>query len=138
MSENNEKVGYKNPPKSTQYKPGQSGNPKGRPKGCKIIKPESVGAALKFEMEDEMLARENGKKRKVSKLQAWIRKLYIDSMNGDKVSTRILKDLMLKYPMEKFKGMKVLHEEKKWKPDMSADEAKRLYDDVMKQCRDEI
>jgi len=31
--ENNEgKVGYRNPPKDTRWKPGQSGNPKGRPK----------------------------------------------------------------------------------------------------------
>ena len=29
------KVGYKKPPKTTQFKPGQSGNPKGRPRGKK-------------------------------------------------------------------------------------------------------
>ncbi len=33
MSENeDEEVGYKKPPKASQWKPGQSGNPKGRPK----------------------------------------------------------------------------------------------------------
>jgi hypothetical protein len=35
------KVGYGRPPKATQFKPGKSGNPKGRPKG-----PKSVGAVL--------------------------------------------------------------------------------------------
>lgn len=29
---NEEKVGYRNPPKDTRWKPGQSGNPNGRPK----------------------------------------------------------------------------------------------------------
>jgi len=30
-----EKIGYMNPPKSSQFKPGQSGNKSGRPKGSK-------------------------------------------------------------------------------------------------------
>jgi len=33
---NKEEVGYKRPPKATRFKPGQSGNPKGRPKGTSI------------------------------------------------------------------------------------------------------
>lgn len=32
------KVGYRNPPKETRFKPGQSGNPKGRPKRPEISK----------------------------------------------------------------------------------------------------
>ena len=33
-------VGYKNPPRRTQFRPGQSGNPKGRPKGSKNLRKE--------------------------------------------------------------------------------------------------
>jgi hypothetical protein len=33
MEKSTEKVGYKNPPKNTQFQPGKSGNPAGRPKG---------------------------------------------------------------------------------------------------------
>ena len=32
------KVGYKRPPVSTRFKPGSSGNPKGRPKGQRNFK----------------------------------------------------------------------------------------------------
>jgi uncharacterized protein DUF5681 len=41
-------VGYKNPPRRTQFRPGQSGNPKGRPKGSKN---------LRRELEKELAAR---------------------------------------------------------------------------------
>lgn len=34
---NNEKVGKGHPPKDARWKPGQSGNPKGRPKGIKYL-----------------------------------------------------------------------------------------------------
>lgn len=38
MAENDDyEIGYKKPPKSTQFKPGQSGNARGRPKGSKTI-----------------------------------------------------------------------------------------------------
>ena len=33
LAGNEDDVGYKKPPKKSQFKPGQSGNPKGRPKG---------------------------------------------------------------------------------------------------------
>ena len=33
-------VGYGKPPASTRFKPGQSGNPKGRPKGANNKKPK--------------------------------------------------------------------------------------------------
>jgi hypothetical protein len=38
MAEDNDyEIGYKKPPKRTQFKPGQSGNARGRPKGSKTI-----------------------------------------------------------------------------------------------------
>ena len=37
MTNDTNPVGYKQPPKHTQFKPGQSGNPKGRPKGTQNL-----------------------------------------------------------------------------------------------------
>src|SRR3954452_17894308 len=35
MNDDDDRVGFRKPPKRTQFKPGQSGNPNGRPKGAK-------------------------------------------------------------------------------------------------------
>ena len=44
---NHDKVGYKHPPKHTRFKPGQSGNPRGRPKRARSLKAEFL-EELKF------------------------------------------------------------------------------------------
>ena len=59
------KIGYGRPPRHSQYKPGQSGYPRGRPKGSRNLK-TVVMAALKATVKITC----DGKSRKVSTLEA--------------------------------------------------------------------
>ena len=73
-----QKVGYKNPPKQSRFKPGQSGNPSGRPKR-KLLPPEAFFA----ELDKPILVKEGGKKRWVTRSQAYMMKVFSDAMAGD-------------------------------------------------------
>jgi Family of unknown function (DUF5681) len=74
----NYSVGYKKPPSHTQFKPGQSGNPKGRPKNA---------AALPDVFSKELRTRvpivSNGKRRKVSMLEAIVKQHLNKAASGD-------------------------------------------------------
>ena len=78
-------VGYGKPPKHTQFKPGQSGNPKGRPKDSRNVKMILQDVAM-----EEITLTENGVPRKMSKKEALIRSLYIRALGGDNQAARLL------------------------------------------------
>jgi len=71
-------VGYRRPPKATQFKPGQSGHPNGRPRGAK-----STRKIWDEEIRAKVLVHENGKSRLVSKLQVAVRQLMNKAAGGD-------------------------------------------------------
>ena len=71
-------VGYGKPPKSGQFKKGQSGNPKGRPKGAKGVK-----ASLKRELTSPITVREGGRETKLSKAEVLAKGLMGDALKGD-------------------------------------------------------
>jgi hypothetical protein len=58
-------VGYKKPPRHTQFKPGMSGNAKGRPKGAK-----NFATVLEHELRARIEVTENGKRKRISKREA--------------------------------------------------------------------
>ena len=74
----NQKVGYKNPPKDRQFQPGQSGNPKGRPKGRK-----NVLSILEEVLYRPVKYTENGKQSSMPAIKAIMMKLLKLSLEGN-------------------------------------------------------
>ena len=84
-------VGYKNPPKQTRFKKGQSGNPSGRLKGTKNLKTE-----LMEELQELILVSEGGSRRTVSKQRAMLKSLTAKAVQGDARAATILVNLVLR------------------------------------------
>ncbi len=71
------RVGYRRPPKATQFQPGQSGNPRGRPKGR-----HNLATDLAAELAEQTTVREDGRARRVSKQRALIKALMVRALQG--------------------------------------------------------
>jgi hypothetical protein len=71
-------IGYRKPPKNTQFKRGQSGNPKGRPKGS-----ENLPTLIARIFNTKIGIREGSKVRRVSQVEAIMRSLALRAMKGD-------------------------------------------------------
>ncbi len=78
-------VGYGKPPKAYQFKPGESGNPKGRKKG---VKNEST--ILRELLQHKVSLTERGKTRKINLLEAILRKVAEDCLKGNIKSVAFL------------------------------------------------
>ncbi len=85
-------VGYRKPPKETRFKPGQSGNPKGRPREALNRKTRLEKAAL-----EKIAVTENGRTRKLSKIDVIEKTLMNKAAAGDKQATKIVFDQMARY-----------------------------------------
>jgi Family of unknown function (DUF5681) len=73
-----EKVGYQKPPLETRFKKGQSGNPRGRP-------PRANSTAMtKFaeQLQQRFFVTENGRRRKVDKLELLIMQAINQAISG--------------------------------------------------------
>lgn len=70
-------VGKGRPPKKSQWKKGQSGNPKGRKKGRR-----NVATIAREILNGPMLIRENGVERQVSLQEAYLRSLAAKTFQG--------------------------------------------------------
>lgn len=80
-------VGYKKPPKKSQFKKGSSGNPKGRPKGKKSL--TSTGLDL---FHKPVTVLQNGKPIKISMIDAVRAKLLATAMKGDLKAMKLVFD----------------------------------------------
>ena len=86
-----DKVGYGKPPKHTQFKKGQSGNPKGRPKQVQAHMP--VSRIIRNSLSEEVQGKVNGKTRKMTKLAAIIEVQSAKALNGDTRAAKLVIDL---------------------------------------------
>ena len=82
-------VGYGKPPRHTRFKKGQSGNPRGRPKGSKNL-PTLLTEALN----EAVVVAENGRRRKITMRQAIIKQLVKRSATADLRAMKILLDMV--------------------------------------------
>jgi hypothetical protein len=71
-------VGYGRPPQTHQFKPGQSGNPKGRPKSAK-----NETTILRNLLNRKIEMRQDGKLRKISLLEAMLLRFAEDALKGN-------------------------------------------------------
>jgi hypothetical protein len=77
-------IGYKKPPRDSQFQPGKSGNPKGRPK-----RSETVADVLQKELNSRVPILKHGKRQKISMLRAIIKQHLNKAAAGDAKSAAI-------------------------------------------------
>ena len=82
-------AGYGKPPRHTRFKKGQSGNPRGRPKGSK-----NLTTLLTEALNEPVIVAENGGRRKITMRQAIIKQLVNRSATADWRAIKILLDLV--------------------------------------------
>jgi hypothetical protein len=71
-------VGYAKPPLHTRFKPGQSGNPAGRPKGA-----GNLETALAAELRQLIVVKEGGVAKRMTKLDALVKRWVEAALRGD-------------------------------------------------------
>jgi hypothetical protein len=82
-------VGYCNPPEHTRFKKGQSGNPKGRPKGTL-----NMATVLERTLREKVVISENGGRRTVTKLEAALMQLIDKAASGELKALQLLTTLV--------------------------------------------
>lgn len=71
-------VGYGRPPAHSRFKPGRSGNPRGRPR-----KSKDLNRLIQTELDKTIPIKENGRERRISKREAVITQLINCAIKGD-------------------------------------------------------
>jgi len=90
MAGKNYEVGYKKPPKKTQFKKGNRANPRGRGK-TKNLKTD-----LREELSEMIVLHENGERKVISKQRAMIKAAMAKSLQGDMRAMGVLSNLTVK------------------------------------------
>ena len=78
-------VGFGKPPEASRFKPGQSGNPRGRPKGVL-----NLATTVQKALRERVTVVEHGRRRQVSKLEATVTQLVNRAAKGEPRATQQL------------------------------------------------
>ena len=81
-------LGYRNPPKTGRFKPGVSGNPRGRPKGSL-----NVTSAFTKALREKVIINEHGQRKTITKFEASLKQLVNKAASGDSRAMRQLLEL---------------------------------------------
>lgn len=82
-------VGFGKPPAAARFKKGQSGNPKGRPKGKR-----NAATVIMRALDAKVIINENGRRREITKFEAAITQLANKAASGDLRALGMVKALM--------------------------------------------
>ncbi len=82
-------IGFGNPPEQTRFKKGQSGNPRGRPKGT-----HNMATVLERTLREKVVITEHGRRKNVTKLEAAIKQLANKAALGDLKGLQLLAALV--------------------------------------------
>jgi Family of unknown function (DUF5681) len=81
-----ERVGHCRPPLATRFRPGESGNPRGRPR-----RKRHLGAVVARALRERITVEEtDGRVRRLSKLEATVKQIVDGATKGDARATRLL------------------------------------------------
>ncbi len=79
------RIGYRNPPMETRFRRGTSGNPRGRPKGAR-----NLAAVVAATLGERVVVNENGRRKRISKLEAAVKQLVNRAAGGEVRSMQLL------------------------------------------------
>ena len=93
-----DEVGYGKPPKHSRFQPGQSGNPRGRPRGSKnkryVFGLERLKSIVLEEAYREIPVADGGTTMKVPIAQAIVRTMAVKAAKGDHRSQRLFSEML--------------------------------------------
>jgi hypothetical protein len=85
-------VGYRKPPRHSQFKKGQSGNPKGRPKGTQNLRTDFLE-----ELSERMTIREGSREVTLSKQRVLMKSLMSGALKGSPAAIKSVLDLAFRF-----------------------------------------